>query len=357
MPSLHPPGIALRAVDAEPQPLALPDTTTAAFIGETVNGPRNEAVLLTHEAQYTRIFGHPSDGPQLAHAVRGFFENGGRRAYVCNVASAGGTSVLAPAQRYGRGVDSRGSPTGVAVFEPLPEIALLAAPGRTEPSVQDALLAHCEARRHCLALLDAPEDCFDGLARLPRPRESVCGAYFFPWLKVSDLDVGTRFVPPSGHIAGLYARLERERGVWTAPENEIVRGVLATRVAVSRAEQDFLTARAINCVRHLGERGVRVFGARTTSSGRVERFTHHRRLCMSIERAFEHAPAGPLLSSVATGLLHQLWRSGALKGGTPEEAFQVRWLEDEEPPGVLELDLAFSAADAFETVRVLITRT
>ncbi|MES1157461.1 MAG: phage tail sheath subtilisin-like domain-containing protein, partial [Haliangium ochraceum] len=117
-----------------------------------------------------------------------------------------------------------GARTGLKCFEEVDEIAIVAAPGQTSPAVQDALLSHCETRKDRFAILDSPEVINGGVDRLPRPRDSKYGAYYFPWIQVYDPEKGNIYVPPSGHVAGIYSRVDSERGVHKAPANEIVRG-------------------------------------------------------------------------------------------------------------------------------------
>ena len=111
--------------------------------------------------------------------------------------------------------------------------------------MQDALLSHCETRKDRFAILDSPETITGGVDKLPRPRDSKYGAYYFPWIQVYDPDKGNIFVPPSGHIAGVYSRTDNERGVHKAPANEIVRGALGLKYNVStRASRTSSTRRA-----------------------------------------------------------------------------------------------------------------
>src|SRR5439155_9177752 len=134
-----------------------------------------------------------------------------------------------PANTDGSYIGKDGGPgarTGLKCFEEIDEISIVAAPGQTSPAVQDALLTHCETRKDRFALLDSPEVMQGGVDKLVRPRDSKYGAYYFPWIQVYDPERGNVFVPPSGHVAGVYARTDNERGVHKAPANEIVRGAL-----------------------------------------------------------------------------------------------------------------------------------
>src|SRR5436190_22690725 len=81
------PGVYIEEVDRGSKPIEAVGTSTCAFIGESSVGPTNEAVLITNWAQYTRTFGDFTHSTNLAHAVYGFFNNGGTKAFVCNVSA------------------------------------------------------------------------------------------------------------------------------------------------------------------------------------------------------------------------------------------------------------------------------
>src|SRR5882672_10911113 len=276
------PGVYIEEVDRGSKPIEAVGTSTAAFIGESSVGPTNEAVLITNWAQYTRTFGDFSHSTLLSHAVYGFFNNGGTKAFVCNVsprtvtaeqaakeaekkeaeskkAGEGGKPAAAsapsavpaaaapsPALYIGKD-EGPGRRTGLNVFNDIPEISLVCAPGQTDSAIQDAVISHCENNKYRFAILDSAEELGkDGIAKMPKPRDSQYAAYYFPWIQVYDPDKGNIFVPPSGHMAGIYARSDSERGVHKAPANEIVRGALGLKYNVSKGEQDLLNPKGIN---------------------------------------------------------------------------------------------------------------
>ena len=254
------PGVYIEEVDRGSKPIEAVGTSTAAFIGESSVGPTNEAVLITNWAQYTRTFGDFTHSTNLAHAPYGFFNNGGTKAFVCNVAprtmtaeqaakesekkegeakkgpeakpsaapapAAPVSSAANPALYIGKD-EGPGRRTGLNVFNDIPEISLVAAPGQSDSAIQDAVISHCENNKYRFAILDSAEELGkDGIAKMPKPRDSQYAAYYFPWIQVYDPEKGNIFVPPSGHMAGIYARSDAERGVHKAPANEIVRGAL-----------------------------------------------------------------------------------------------------------------------------------
>lgn len=231
--------------------------------------------------------------------------------------------------------------TGIQSLANIDEISIIAAPGQTGIDVQNALIVHAEQMRYRFAVLDSREG--DGLRDVQRHRslyDTTRGAYYYPWLQISDRFVGRGAVlniPPSGHIIGVYARTDTSRGVWKAPANEMIQGIRGLQVNLTRGEQDILNPRHINCQRNFQDnnRGIRVWGARTLSSDPEWRYINVRRLFLmvekSIERGMQWAVFEPndmnLWAAVrrsVNGFLNTLWRDGALEGAKPEEAFFVR---------------------------------
>ncbi|TMB02248.1 MAG: phage tail sheath family protein [Deltaproteobacteria bacterium] len=345
------PGVYIEEVDRGSKPIEAVGTSTCAFIGESSVGPTNEAVLVTNWAQFTRTFGDFQHSTFLAHSVYGFFNNGGTKAFVCNVspktvsaeqaakdaekkeaeskkatesgkpaapaatAAPATASAASPALFIGKD-EGPGRRTGLNVFNDIPEISLVCAPGQSDPAIQDAVISHCENNKYRFAILDSAEELGkDGIAKMPKPRDSQYAAYYFPWIQVYDPEKGNVYVPPSGHVAGIYARSDAERGVHKAPANEIVRGALGLRYSISRPEQDFMNPRGINCIRNMGDRGIRVWGARTVSSDPSWRYINVRRLFL---------------------MLLRVYNSGALMGKTPEEAFFVKCDAETNPPEVVD---------------------
>jgi hypothetical protein len=375
------PGVYIEEVDRGTKPIEAVGTSTAAFVGESSVGPTNEAVLVTNWAQYARIFGDFSHSTFLAHAVYGFFNNGGTKAFICNVspktvtpeqaqkeqekkdqeakkaAEAGKPAPAAaapaapapsnPALFIGKD-EGPGRRTGLNVFNDISEINLVMAPGQSDPAIQDAVISHCENNKYRFAILDAAEELGkDGIAKMPKPRDSQYAAYYFPWIQVYDPEKGNIFVPPSGHMAGIYARSDSERGVHKAPANEIVRGALGLRYNITRPEQDFLNPRGINCIRNMGDRGIRVWGARTISSDPSWRYINVRRLFLMIEQSIEIGTQWVVfepndqnlwkrVSRDLTAFLLRIYNSGALMGKTPEEAFYVKCDSETNPPEVVD---------------------
>src|SRR6184192_869131 len=377
------PGVYIEEVDRGSKPIEAVGTSTAAFIGESSVGPTNEAVLITNWAQYTRTFGDFTHSTHLAHALYGFFNNGGSKAFVCNVspktvsaeqaakeaekkeaetkkaaesgkpapaaapAAPAAPAGVNPALYIGKD-EGPGRRSGLNVFNDIPEISLVCAPGQTDPAIQDALISHCENNKYRFAILDSAEELGkDGIAKMPKPRDSQYAAYYFPWIQVYDPDKGNIFVPPSGHISGVYSRTDSERGVHKAPANEIVRGALGLKYNVSKGEQDLLNPKGINAIRFMNG-GIRIWGARTLSSDPSWRYINVRRLFIMVEASIERATQWVVfepndhrlwkrVQRTISSFLTLVWRNGALMGETPEKAFYVKCDEETNPPEVVDV--------------------
>jgi hypothetical protein len=185
-------------------------------------------------------------------------------------------------------------------------------------------------------------------------------ALYFPWIEVFDPikaekdkadpnSKGLIFVPPSGHMAGIYARVDQERGVHKAPANEVVRGALGLEYYASKNEQDLLNPEGINVIRNLNG-NIRVWGARTLGGDDNGEFKYInvRRLMNFLRESIDEGtqfvvfePNNPALWQkiirTVRAFLTNVWRDGALFGNTPEEAFYVKCDETTNPPEVREL--------------------
>ncbi|MEZ4469799.1 MAG: phage tail sheath family protein [bacterium] len=339
------PGVYVEEVPGASKPIEMVGTSTVGFIGESRKGPVNQVVFCPNWSTFTKNFGDFADSGHLAHAVYGFFNNGGARCFVLNVGQGEADKRPArfigydkgPGERAGlhRLRGGRGDRPGLR-------------PGQTDPAIQDAVLTHCEKMRYRFAILDAPEVIESGgVDKLPKPRDSKYGAYYFPWSKVYDPNDGEIYVPPSGHMAGIYARSDAERGVHKAPANEIVRGALGLRYNITKGEQDILNPKGINCIREFTNRGIRVWGARTISSDPEWRYVNVRRLFNMVENSIEGGtqwvvfePNDHMLwkrvTRNITAFLLRVWRDGALFGESPDQAFYVKCDAETNPPEVID---------------------
>src|SRR6185436_14509716 len=126
------PGVYIEEVDRGSKPIEAVGTSTCAFIGESSVGPTNEAVLITNWAQYTRTFGDFTHSTNLAHAVYGFFNNGGTKAFICNVAEK---TMTAEEFAKKAEADSKAAAAKPAGGAPAPAPAAPAAPAKVNPGL------------------------------------------------------------------------------------------------------------------------------------------------------------------------------------------------------------------------------
>jgi len=216
-------------------------------------------------------------------------------------------------------------------------------------AVQMSMIAHCEKLGDRMAILDPLPDLTPQEVKQWREKDtnydSRFAALYYPWIKVAGPDGKDLKVPPSGHLAGLYARTDNQRGVHKAPANEVLLGAVEVATAVTKGEQDLLNPIGINCIRPFTNRGIRVWGARTLSSDPAWRYINVRRLFNYVEKSIERGtqwvvfePNDPDLWSRVRrdvgAFLTGVWRSGALFGLTPEQAFFVKCDEELNPADV-----------------------
>jgi phage tail sheath protein FI len=377
MPVYLSPGVYVEEVPGTP-PIAGVGTSTAAFIGEVAddvtmpppvrfetnpdgtlkkdaNGnpipipytvaPAKSAQLVTNFEQFKTKFGDFQTGNRiLAHAVFGFLLNGGTRCYVSRVADLDSAEEIGDVLRE------------LEKFK-FDEIAIVAAPGALKKAVRLMVIEHCETMKDRFAVIDGQRttditpDAIKGPESPPDDlRNSDFAGLYFPWIQVFDpVSKKPEFLPPSGHIAGIYARVDAERGVHKAPANVSVRGALGLEYPLSKNEQDGLNPAGINVLRSFNG-DIRVWGARTLggdANGELK-YINVRRLMNFLRESIEDGtnfavfePNTPalwqrIIRSV-TGFLTNVWRDGALFGGTPDEAFFVKCDETTNPPELREL--------------------
>jgi len=249
--------------------------------------------------------------------------------------------------------------SGVGGLETVDEVTMVAAPDlmaayqrsavdlETVKAVQLAMIAHCELMGDRMAIIDPPP----GLSaqQVKDWRMDMAGydskyaTLYYPWLKVFDPVRGeNEYVPPSGHIAGVWARNDATRGVHKAPANEVIRGAVDLETQLTRNEQELLNPIGVNCIRSFPGRGVRVWGARTLSSEAEWRYLNVRRLFNYLEESIlngtqwvvfepnDDALWARIRRTISAFLVNE-WRKGALFGLTPDEAFYVRCDRDTNP--------------------------
>ena len=442
------PGVFVEEVPPGEQPIQAVGTSTGAFIGVAEKGALNKPKLVTNWSQFVRDFGGHRRDSFLAHAVQGFFLNGGSRCFVVRVASASATIAQAtlqdragapldtlrvqalnegewgnrlsldvadgtknPATEFMLVVKEDGSAvetwddlsldpeaenyveaavndgsayiqvtdlesatappdnrpsvqsdvplaggadgvsditdsdyignsagrTGLYAFDTVDEVNSLCVPGISSQTVVQAALDYCDGRGDCGVIVDCPEGGDPVSTKTFRENfDSSRGYYYFPRIKALDpLTKRVKVIPPSGHIAGVFARSDGERGVHKAPSNEVLRGAVGLEYEVTDGEQEILNPAGVNCIRVFRGRGIRIWGARTMSSDPSLRHIHKRRFLMFVEESIAestqwivHEPSderlwGKIARSVSAFLRRQ-WLEGALFGTSESRAaYQV----------------------------------
>ena len=248
-----------------------------------------------------------------------------------------GTVLTVAAGTYLGKDDGPGKRTGLQAFLENGNVSIMAIPGVTLPEVQSALIAFCENKKSCFAILDIPMELTktNDVANFRDMYDSTYAAMYHPWLQM--YDAGSKhaaYFPPSGAMAGIYARSDNERGVHKAPANEVVRGCTGLSCSYNTGEQDILNPLGVNLIRAFPGRGIRVWGARTISSNGLWKYVNVRRLFIYVEESIKantnwvvFEPNSEALWSRVTrtiaNFLATCWRDGALAGSSPDQAFFV----------------------------------
>jgi uncharacterized protein len=369
------PGIYVEEVSTGTKPIEGASTTTAAFLGvaPVANAYVDEPRACNSWTEFVRDFvADDSQGTDLARAVYGFFMNGGRRCYVVNIGSSG---TIAGDARKGSGVHA------LSTFD---EPSMVAAPGYTDAADYRALLDHAESMKDRVAILDGPQRVADvkeltevasadapsgggeggegaegetpaarrrgarAASTAKRPPDSKYGAVYFPWLVIRDpFGKENVAVPPSGHIAGVYAQNDVTRGVHKAPANYPIRTALGLTQRITSEAQGVLNKAGVSCIRFFSDSGIRIWGARTLSSDPEWRYVNVRRLFNMIESSIgagtrwcvfepnDQITRNSIARDVRAFLKLQ-WLAGALVGATPEQAFFVKCDAENNPPEVVD---------------------
>jgi phage tail sheath protein FI len=236
------------------------------------------------------------------------------------------------------GVDGgSGARTGIQALEDITNISICIVPGVWSTTVQSALINHCETLRYRFAILDPPDGLgIQGVMAFRAPLDSKFAALYYPWVEVMDPStVQNVDVPPSGHMAGIYALTDNARGVFKAPANVEIAMISKISQDVNKREQELLNPIGINALRYFPERGNRVWGARTLSSESAWKYINVKRLFIYVEASIDNgtqwvvfepndASLWARIRQTITDFLTTTWRSGALQGATAAEAFFVK---------------------------------
>ncbi|HZH31978.1 MAG TPA: phage tail sheath C-terminal domain-containing protein [Pyrinomonadaceae bacterium] len=286
--------------------------------------------------------GTPARPPNQGFTALG--TNGSDSASAANIVAAdfiGDADPIpgAPNELLGRG-------RGIVALEGIDDISLLLAPDEVRRAPEDLsqvteeILNQCERLKDRFGLVSVEQGRSDPTSPtvLNPPRDTSYAAFYYPWIEIFDPSINDRrLIPPTGHVAGICARTDVERGVHKAPANEVVRGARNLEFNVPRGLQDVLNPRGVNCFRDFRSDGlgIRLWGARTMSSNGEWKYINVRRLFLFIEESIDEGTQWvvfepndePLWARVRRSIsnfLYGVWRSGALMGTTQEEAFFVK---------------------------------
>lgn len=337
MPEIDFPGIFVEEVPLRMKPIAGVPTGRAGFVGPTRRGEVGASRRLQSLHEFEEAFGGPLDAvtngtaipadDYLWHAARAFFNEGGKRLSVVRMAAS--TGSLPPPDAYRQ---------ALTALDPEADIEIVAAPGSSAQdehrasAVAAALTDHANEAKFRMALIDSPPGA--DIATVERHRASIDGAraaLFYPWVCTSD----GLLLPPSGFVAGLFAKTDAERGVWKAPANMVVAGAAGFEVDIDDDAQDRLNPQGINCFRSFAGRGHRLWGARTLSTDPEWKYISVRRLMSFVECSIEAGTGWTVFEpnndrlwlqvrQLIDNFLTGLWRQGAFMGASPREAFFVK---------------------------------
>lgn len=396
MASISTPGIYIQEISSGAKPIQSVSTTTCGFIGDAPlkDAYKNEPKACNNFEEFCRFFvpdrfnekdkikSLSKSQQDFVNAVYGFFMNGGTRCYIVNVA--------------GGAVGGDGKKTGIHSLTGYDEIALVAAPGKNSLDDCNALIDHCELLSNRFAIIDGPA-VFDDVTELtkvatetspssssssstdtdaPAKPKKISGmrakatsyaAQYIPHLRVkSPLTGDTVDCPPSGHMAGIYARTDNDRGVHKAPANVGIRACSGLTQRITAQEQGQLNSHMVNCIRYFPDSGIRVWGARTLSEDPEWRYINVRRLFLMIEQSIKFGTGWVVFEPNDTMLYQSVirdisaylslqWRSGALVGASASEAFFVKCDGENNPvesvnAGFLNVDIGIAPSKPAEFI-------
>jgi len=228
--------------------------------------------------------------------------------------------------------------TGLAGFEQIDEIAIVVAPDyeRLDEDFTH-IITHCTKMRDRFAITHSKSsDTLSNIQNITPPPDTTFAAFYFPWIKVyNPLIFQDSLVSPSGHVAGIYAKTDIERGVFKAPANEVVVGARAVQFQITKQNQDFLNPKGVNCIRAFPGRGIRLWGARTCSKNTLWKYVSVRRYFLYVGESIDEGTQWVVfepnderlwarVNQTITQFLVTEWRNGALMGTKPSEAFFVK---------------------------------
>lgn len=237
--------------------------------------------------------------------------------------------------------------TGINFLDRVDIFNMLCVPGESKATEIAKLQKFCRDRRAFLIVDSASTDTLATLASGPNASmtgaDSINAAFYFPWVNAPDpLDEGrSRAFPPSGFVAGIYARTDSERGVWKAPAGTeaSLSGISGLAVKLTDSENGTINPKAVNCLRNFPVYGSVVWGGRTMQGnderGSEWKYVPVRRLALFLEESLYRGTQWvvfepndePLWSQIRLNVgafMQGLFRQGAFQGKTPREAYFVK---------------------------------
>lgn len=326
------PGVYVQEVPSGVTPIAAVASSITAFIGPSRRGPLNRPVRVMTLSEFEAQFGVTSPTLETGHALRQYFLNGGREAWVVRVAKN-------PTLKQLR--------AGLRALDTVDWFNLLVLPGVTVADAVSLAAGYCE-KRHAFLVADAPR-----AVRTPGGMEAAArglafasksnAAIYYPWVRIADPSNNhrTRLAPPSGTIAGLIARTDASRGVWKAPAGTAanLQGVVGLEYLLTDAENGLLNPRGVNCLRSFPGTGFVAWGARTLAGddqlASEFKFIPVRRTALFIEESLYRGTKWavfepndePLWAKLRLNVgtfLQNLFRQGAFAGQTSKDAYFVK---------------------------------
>jgi phage tail sheath protein FI len=331
----------------------------------TVRGAGREEVFAPVTARRGRanVIGQVNATSTLVRIAEGAAQLADRRPANATVTLAAPPSAqvaLRPDDYVGNSADR----TGVGGLAAVEDITMVAVPdlmaayqaGKIDrdgvKAVQAGMIAHCELMGNRLAIIDPLPELSPQQVRDWRMNDtgydSKFAALYWPWVKIFDRESGAaRLIPPSGHVAGVWARNDASRGVHKAPANEVIRGTIGIETVITRGEHDLLNPVGVNCIRTFAGRGIRIWGARTLSSDPAWRYVNVRRLYNYVESSLMNGTQWVVfepndkdlwerITRTIRSFLYRVWLDGALFGDTVDQAFYVKCDDETNPSEVIE---------------------
>jgi phage tail sheath protein FI len=285
----------------------------------------------------------------LGYSVHHFFDNGGREAYIVRVKVESTSTVIKPNEpAFEQALLPEGKDGGLYHLDRIKLFNQLCVPGETNTATIVALQKFCRERRAFL-IADCPAgSTYQSLQSGPGDitgEDSINCAFYFPWVLSPDaLQSNTpREFPPCGFVAGIYARIDTNRGVWKAPAGleASLTNVIgpATDKTISNAENDVLNKKGINCIRTFPGKGTVVWGSRTLRGadglGSEWKYVPIRRMALYIEESIDRGlkwtvfepndePLWAKIRMTVGNFMYSIFRDGALQGSKPEHAYFVK---------------------------------